>query len=171
MEIRKKDLTYAYVPSVCDGASDYSMANEECIVPLATLLEPPYELEFEDSIYARLSATNLFGTSEMSNSGNGAIMKVVPDAPINLVKNTVLSSKSVIAFSWTKADFDGGEEVIDYRIIYDQAEGLYIPLDTTTALSYSTTETPSLELSPGSTYSFAVEARSTVGYSVSSTPL
>lgn len=42
-------------------------------------------------------------------------------------------------FSWTAPSFDGGKPVLDYRINYDQAEGWYIPLDTTTDTFYSTT--------------------------------
>jgi hypothetical protein len=125
------------------------------------MLASPYNLVYDDGIYAKLLATNLYGSSTVSNSGNGALVVVVPDAPITLTKNTALSSESVITFSWTQAAFDGGETVIDYRIIYDQAEGWYINLDTTTETSYSTT----IELSKGSTYSFVVEARNSVGYS------
>jgi hypothetical protein len=95
------------------------MANLECIVPLATLLASPYNLVYNDSIYAQLLASNLFGDSTVSNSGNGALVVVVPDAPITLTKNTALSSESVINFSWTKAAFNGGMVVIDYRILYD----------------------------------------------------
>jgi len=46
-------------------------------------------------------ATNQFGDSLVSNSGNGATIVLVPDAPISLVKNTQISSSTVIAFSWT----------------------------------------------------------------------
>ena len=73
----------------------------------------------------------------------------------------------MITFSWTQAAFNGGRSVIDYRIIYDQAEGLYVNLDVTTLTQYTT----QIELSPGSTYSFTVQARSSVGYSEQSIPI
>ena len=152
---------------MCDGSSAYSMANLECIVPLATLIEAPYNLEYNDSIWARVIATNIFGDSQESNSGNGAVVYVVPDAPINLVKNIELSNDSQMAFSWEPAAFDGGQPVTEYRVQYDQAEGLFIPLETVTDPEYVT----SFETSPGSTYAFVVEAKSSVGFSVFSAPI
>ena len=143
------------------------MANLECIVPLATLIEAPYNLEYNDSIWARVIATNIFGDSQESNSGNGAVVYVVPDAPINLVKNIELSNDSQMAFSWEPAAFDGGQPVTEYRVQYDQAEGLFIPLETVTDPEYVT----SFETSPGSTYAFVVEAKSSVGFSVFSAPI
>jgi hypothetical protein len=116
------------------------------------MISAPYNLEYGDNIYAKLLATNIFGDSPVSNSGGGATVVVVPDAPIDLIKDTTVSSKSIIKFSWTEAAFNGGMPVIDFQIIFDQAEGLYITLDTTTATEYTT----AFEVSPGSTYSFAV---------------
>jgi hypothetical protein len=49
-------------------------------------------------------------------SGNGAVMVLVPDSPINLTKDTDLSSQSVISFTWDEAAFNGGKTVLDYRI-------------------------------------------------------
>jgi hypothetical protein len=77
----------------------------------------------------------------------------------------------VIVFSWTAPTFNGGKPVLDYRINYDQAEGIYVELDTTTDTSYSTLSVPNLELNPGSTYSFTVEARNQVGHSLTSIPI
>jgi hypothetical protein len=39
------------------------------------------------SIYARIVATNILGSSYVSEEGNGAIILTYPDAPINLVEN------------------------------------------------------------------------------------
>jgi len=49
-------------------------------------------LTYGDSIYAKLVASNIYGVSPESNSGNGATVVVTPDPPINLVKNSILSS-------------------------------------------------------------------------------
>lgn len=72
----------------------------------------------------------------MSNSGNGATIVLVPDAPISLIRNAQATSQTVIAFSWTQPSFNGGSSVIDYLIRYDQANGTYVTLATTTVLSY-----------------------------------
>lgn len=47
---------------------------------------------YGDSIYAKFVASNIYGVSPESNSGNGATVVVVPDPPINLVKNVLSSS-------------------------------------------------------------------------------
>lgn len=54
------------------------------------------------------------------------------------------------------AAFNGGKPVLEYRINYDQAEGVFIELDYTTDTFYSTAIKTDLELSPGSTYAFTV---------------
>lgn len=95
------------------------MTNNECLVPITRLQFAPYNLGFEDTIYFRLSATNIFGTSIVSNQGNGAIMAVEPAAPTNLLKDTELSTRDAIVFSWTPPTFEGGRVVQEYKINYD----------------------------------------------------
>jgi len=41
-------------------------------------------LQWGDSVYAKIYATNIKGNSESSLAGNGGIILRVPDAPINL---------------------------------------------------------------------------------------
>ena len=64
-------------------------------------------------------AVNAYGDSEISEPGNGAVIVLVPDAPQTLANNPAITSKTVIGFSWSDGDSDGGESVIDYRISYD----------------------------------------------------
>ena len=79
--------------------------------------------------------------------------------PIN---NPAVTTKSVIGFSWSDGASNGGTNVIDYRITYDQSTGNFITLATgVTAKSYATT----VALTSGRTYKFYIEARNTVGYS------
>lgn len=66
------------------------------------------------------------------------MMVMVPDAPVLLTKNIEGSSKSVISFAWSQAEFNGGKEVLDYRVSYDQSTGDYIQLETVTDLEYTT---------------------------------
>ena len=44
----------------------------------------PYNHEWGATIYAKVSATNILGTSPESTAGNGAIMLTTPDPPENL---------------------------------------------------------------------------------------
>ena len=69
------------------------MTNKKCVVPLATLIQSPYNLAYADSIWCKVTAHNIFGSSPESNSGNGAVVYVVPDAPVNLVQNMALTNK------------------------------------------------------------------------------
>lgn len=55
------------------------------MIPISTIISSPYSLPWGSSVYATVSSTNIVGYSEISNSGNGAIILTNPDAPINLV--------------------------------------------------------------------------------------
>jgi hypothetical protein len=48
------------------------------------LIVPPYSLVLNESIHAKIIATNYYGDSPISDSGNGGLIKLVPDAPVNL---------------------------------------------------------------------------------------
>lgn len=106
-------------------------------------------------------ATNAYGDSAISDVGNGAIMVLVPDAPINLQDDPMTTSDSVIRFTWSDGASDGYQPIIDYRVSYDKSTGNWETLATVTDKFYQTT----VALIAGQTYAFKVEARNTVGYS------
>jgi len=112
-------LTYITDNTVCNGLSPTVIAATSCTIPLSTLYAAPYNLLKGFSINAKIVATNAYGSSAVSPSGNGGIVVFVPDAPINLADNTVVTSKSVIGFTWSSGASDGGQSVIDYTITYD----------------------------------------------------
>lgn len=66
-----------------------------------------------------MSATNLYGESQLSTQGNGATIVTVPDAPIGVADNTTVTSASVIGIKWSNGLSTGGSPIIDYRISYD----------------------------------------------------
>lgn len=89
-------------------------------MPLSILIAEPYNLQMLDSVYAKVIATNYFGDSPESLSGNGALIFLVPDPPSNLAKNpNFVSSESQISLIWEPALFNGGRAVIDFSIYYD----------------------------------------------------
>lgn len=47
----------------------------------------PWSLQGGDSVTAKVSATNIYGESEQSLPGNGAIYTHEPDAPVNLAED------------------------------------------------------------------------------------
>ena len=67
-----------------------------------------------DSIYAKVSAVNFFGESQLSEEGNGAYYTRVPDAPINLVEDVRYVNE--ISINWNPGTNDGGLAILDYRI-------------------------------------------------------
>ena len=67
-----------------------------CSVPALTLIASPYSHPWGSSIYARVVAINIYGDSEVSEEGNGAIIVTKPDPPINFVEDYPLRTKSTI---------------------------------------------------------------------------
>jgi hypothetical protein len=72
-------------------------------------------------IIAKVVATNAIGDSEPSEPGNGALLifSVVPDAPVNLARDSVTTTTTQIGLLWQVGASDGGQPVLDYRIWYD----------------------------------------------------
>jgi hypothetical protein len=44
-------------------------------------------LAWGTEVYAKVSASNIYGNSGLSLAGNGGILVSVPDAPVNLDEN------------------------------------------------------------------------------------
>jgi hypothetical protein len=87
-----------------------------CSVPVSSLRSSPYSLQWGDSVYAKVFATNIYGNSLVSDEGNGAIITTTPDRPLNLVEDTVHRTKSTLGLTWSQAEFTGGTAIIDYRV-------------------------------------------------------
>lgn len=65
----------------------------------------------------------------MSEAGTGALTKLIPDAPINLANDATTTDASQIRFIWQDGVSNGGTEVIDYTIFYDQGLSTYMLLE------------------------------------------
>jgi hypothetical protein len=121
----------------------------------------PYNLAWGTSVYAKVIATNIYGNSVESAAGNGAVITTTPDAPINLAENTSFRTKSTIGLTWSKADFIGGAEIIDYRISISQLDGIYSVMASNVVSSSYT----AIDLTAGLTYQFKIESRNSYGFS------
>lgn len=85
----------------------------------------------------------------------------VPDAPINIQNDIEFTNADRIGIKWDDGAFNGGNPVLDYRITYEQGDGIYSVLQ-------AGLEEQSYILSgvvTGVTYSFRVESRNSEGYS------
>jgi len=143
------------------------IAYTECFISLTTLIEAPFNLVRDESILAKVVATNFYGSSEQSIEGNGASMLVYPDPPITLQNDATVTDASKIRFTWTEASDNGGAPVLDYSVFYDQGNGSWTILDTVTASEYQTT----IALTADVVYSFKVTARNLIGSSAYSVPI
>ena len=89
-----------------------------CIIPVAVLRNAPYSLEWGSSIYAKVTATNVYGDSLESLEGNGAVITTQPDQPTNVAEVYDQRSKSTLGLTWVAPVFTGGAVVDDYRVSF-----------------------------------------------------
>ncbi len=130
-----------------------------------TFTTSPYNLQWGQSVFAQVVATNIKGSSLTSLGGNGAVILTNPDAPLNFVNVALVTTGYQIGLSWTQGLSDGGTPVLDYKIMYDQATNNYVTLDSSiSALTFT-----AINLTPGLSYSFKIESRNAFGYSLGST--
>jgi len=54
---------------------------------MTTLAGAPWNLILDEEIHAYVIASNNYGDSPASPSGNGGIMRLVPDSPVNLLND------------------------------------------------------------------------------------
>ena len=101
--IRWQDGTYSQDLRNCDGSNSVIITNTMCTIPITSLMAAPYNLLTGSSVFASVVAYNAVGMSQNSDVGNGAVILVstVPDAPLNLQRNPLVSpSKNSISFTW-----------------------------------------------------------------------
>lgn len=92
------------------------------MIPLSVLRASPFSLATSSSVYAKVIAINSIGDSAESAQGNGAVMPVpptVPDAPTNLARDSLNTSKTEVAITWSAGASNGGADVLDYSVYWD----------------------------------------------------
>jgi hypothetical protein len=60
-------------------------------VPESVLRANPFNLAWGASIYVKVTAVNVKGTSPESAEGNGAVILTVPDAPVDLADSPTVT--------------------------------------------------------------------------------
>ncbi len=88
----------------------------KCTIPVTTLRAAPFTLEWGDHVFAKVFATIIYGNSEVSLAGNGAMITTNPDRPINLREVYAFRTPTTIGLIWEPAIFTGGDVIIDYRV-------------------------------------------------------
>ena len=83
VQIRESDgLTYTAESVACKSDDSTVLSTKSCTIPIPTLRAEPYSLPFGTSVYAKVTATNSYGTSVISAPGNGAVILTVPTAVV-----------------------------------------------------------------------------------------
>jgi hypothetical protein len=69
----------------------------------------------------KIVSVNFYGDSATySEAGYGAVIEYVPDSPISLTNDALTTDAYTIQFTWNQGLSNGGTDVIDYSIYYDQ---------------------------------------------------
>jgi hypothetical protein len=114
----------------CNGSGSEIISAQSCVVPVNVLRTAPFSLEWGSSIWAKISVTNIIGTTSYSPPGNGAIMLTSSDAPLDLENVPEITTGSQIGLIWTDGLVSGGAPVEDYQITWDQGTGTDVVLVT-----------------------------------------
>ena len=133
---------------------------------LQSLRATPFNLVKGNSVQVKIMAVNAYGNSFLSTAGNGALIQLVPDAPV-LSNDPLVTSDTVIRLNWSVVS-DGGTTVIDYAVYYNQGTNNFVLLKNDVTTQYYQTD---FVLVAGQTYKFKVSARNSVGTSLDSLEL
>jgi len=163
LEIKQSDGTYSEELTQCDARRDPIPSALTCMVTKSALRTDPYNLQWGDDVWARVTAINLYGESLVSEPGNGAKLLTYPDPPINLIEDWSPKTQTTIGITWEDSAFDGGSAFTTYRVWYNQGHVVdtwVILASDLTVKTYS-----AINLSPAVTYKFKVEVRNIWDYS------
>ena len=141
-----------------DGGSTWDELEPD--VPATPTRYTHTDLDPASTRHYRVSATNEAGTGEASNEASATTDATTPDAPTDLTATADGTSR--IDLAWTAPDYDGGAEVMGYRIEVSVNRGATwtdLEADTeSTSTTYAHTG-----LSPATTRHYRVSAINRVG--------
>jgi hypothetical protein len=131
------------------------------------LTASPFNLPWGTSVWATIQARNLIGDSLTSEAGNGSIILVAPDAPVNLVNLPKITNAYQVGLSWSAGASEGGTPITEYVVSYDNGNnGASFVVFQTGVL---TSEYTATGLTAGVNYQFKVQAKNAYGLSEYST--
>ncbi len=112
----------------CDGRNTTIIANRQCVIPNSVLNQAPYNLIWGAKVYAKIIVSNVIGSSPASEAGNGATIQNGPTYPLGLAENRAWTTSYAIGLVWGDVADNGGSQVIDYRVWFDQGSNNFIVL-------------------------------------------
>lgn len=118
-------------------------------------------MEWGAAIKVKIIAKNVYGSSQESLVGSGAVILTIPDPPTNFVEDYSKRSASTLGFTWKAPVQTGGTLLLDYQVEMARAGSDYAVIASAlTSESYVATG-----LTSGITYQFRVKARTEFGLS------
>ena len=107
-----------------------------------------------DSYKFRVRARNQIGLSEYSSVFT-ILAAVVPDEPVNFVRDQGQTTENQVTFTWSAPADDGANTIIDYSVeMYNDNDSAFQEVATgLTSTTYTETS-----LTPGTIYRFRVRA-------------
>jgi hypothetical protein len=150
--------------SQCSGLDADIIANNQCTVQIGILTNAPFDLTWGSEIVVSISATNRIGES-LYTEGGGAFIVSRPDRPIFVSNLPETTDSTQIGITWQQGVSDGGEPVIDYKIMYalEGASTFTMLVEDVTETQYITQAVQAKE-----TYQLKVQARNQFGFSFDS---
>jgi hypothetical protein len=94
--------TFSPLIEYCNGTSSAVLSSRKCSIPSVAFTAPPFNLPWGSSIYAKVTAINIQGSSVTSPSGNGGVILRIPDAPIGFANVPALTFGNQIGLTWTQ---------------------------------------------------------------------
>ena len=85
--VRVTVLEPRFEQSQLTGALPLIVDAKKCSVHVSVLRASPYSLEWGAHVYAKVVATNVYGSADASESGDGAMITTYPDPPTALVED------------------------------------------------------------------------------------
>jgi len=91
-----------------------------CKITVFELVQSPFLYKVGDLLTVKVNAYNSIGVgpSRESKQELNKII-VVPDAPVQLTRDSSATTTSAAGLSWQDGASDGGTPVIDYRVSYN----------------------------------------------------
>jgi hypothetical protein len=107
------------------------MANTQCTINISTVTSYPWLLEDGQELWAQIIAVNSIGESDPSTAATGStvFVPIVPGAPVSLLENYAGTTKTTASFTWSEGE-SGGKVITDFKVEYDQAQGIWIEIAT-----------------------------------------
>jgi hypothetical protein len=133
---------------------------------MTTLTTTPFNYLFDDVVYARVSATNVYGFGSVSpaSDASGVSIKGVPAQMTSPTEDLALSTDTAITLHWlplTGTDA-GNSDVIAYSLYWDEGDATRSTADTPLTDALITTFAVT-GVTGGTPYRFRVRARNIYG--------